>query len=312
MESEKIMIKKIIAVSLSITLACLNLESVYAQGTIVEKEEQKFEENNRLDEAFMYAQDYYKKIANFVFKSQEQFQTNIDDVSDLELGEGYIIYDASKAIQESSYYFPVYENNEVVLVVNVIESNEGWNISVGTDEIEEESDGKFVGAGGITSGNGYAYLNMDNCCVGQGNYNLCWAASIATIYRYRTGNRSLTAKNVADKVGLPYAAANESEIATAFNVYGLSYKERKFIPFSKIKSNINNKYPVMVKGKIAETNKYTKHAVTVVGYNDVGVDDFVKIWDSATEKYKIIKYSENACYSSGSNIFMIQSGFSYK
>lgn len=84
----------------------------------------------------MYAQDYYKKIANFVFKSQEQFQTNIDDVSDLELGEGYIIYDASKAIQESSYYFPVYENNEVVLVVNVIESNEGWNISVGTDEIE--------------------------------------------------------------------------------------------------------------------------------------------------------------------------------
>ena len=68
----------------------------------------------------------------------------------------------------------------------------------------------------------------------------------------------------------------------------------------------------MVKGKIAETNKYTKHAVTVVGYNDVGVDDFVKIWDSATEKYKIIKYSENACYSSGSNIFMIQSGFSYK
>lgn len=53
MESEKIMIKKIIAVSLSITLACLNLESVYAQGTIVEKEEQKFEENNRLDEAFM-------------------------------------------------------------------------------------------------------------------------------------------------------------------------------------------------------------------------------------------------------------------
>ena len=306
-------------------------------------------------------------------------------MSDLELGEGYIIYDASKAIQESSYYFPVYENNEVVLVVNVIESNEGWNISVGTDEIEalkeinykenggivyiadnvvyaengenkavlysntgsviendmscdfeklefeekseivedkqkmvraveieEESDGKFVGAGGITSGNGYAYLNMDNCCVGQGNYNLCWAASIATIYRYRTGNRSLTAKNVADKVGLPYAAANESEIATAFNVYGLSYKERKFIPFSKIKSNINNKYPVMVKGKIAETNKYTKHAVTVVGYNDVGVDDFVKIWDSATEKYKIIKYSENACYSSGSNIFMIQSGFSYK
>lgn len=122
--------------------------------------------------------------------------------------------------------------------MNVIESNEGWNISVGTDEIEEESDGKFVGAGGITSGNGYAYLNMDNCCVRQGNYNLCWAASIATIYRYRTGNRSLTAKNVADKVGLPYAAA--------------------------------------------------------------------------TEKYKIIKYSENACYSSGSNIFMIQSGFSYK
>lgn len=208
MESEKIMIKKIIAVSLSITLTCLNLESVYAQGTIVEKEEQKFEENNRLDEAFMYTQDYYKKIANFVFKSQEQFQTNIDDVSDLELGEGYIIYDASKAIQESSYYFPVYENNEVVLVVNVIESNEGWNISVGTDEIEEESDGKFVGAGGITSGNGYAYLNMDNCCVGQGNYNLCWAASIATIYRYRTGNRSLTAKNVADKVGVAICRSN--------------------------------------------------------------------------------------------------------
>lgn len=74
MESEKIMIKKIIAVSLSITLACLNLESVYAQGTIVEKEEQKIEENNRLDEAFMYAQDYYKKIANLFLKVRNSFK----------------------------------------------------------------------------------------------------------------------------------------------------------------------------------------------------------------------------------------------
>ena len=58
---------------------------------------------------------------------------------------------------------------------------------------------------------------------GQGNYGLCWAASVATICNYLNGS-NITAKNVADEMNIGYEeGAWLYDAQRALNAYGVVY-----------------------------------------------------------------------------------------
>lgn len=99
--------------------------------------------------------------------------------------------------------------------------------------------------------------------VDQGNYGLCWAACVATIVNYKK-NLSLTAINVADRVGIGYDdGANIIEITDALGEYGLTYSYNAGkAPWSNSKAKLQADRPFI----IALTSEIGGHALTVYGF----------------------------------------------
>lgn len=178
--------------------------------------------------------------------------------------------------------------------------------------IQEDNASGTVGyTAGCISGNGYMLLSNENCYVSQGNYNLCWAASIATIYRYRTGNQTMTAKQVADRINVNYVSASDDIIKKGFHSMGLYYYKRNFLNYDRIKQNIQRRFPVMIIGS-NQVTRGNQHAVTVMGYNAMGNRDLVNIWDSASESRKVIEYGDHNDFESLGVNYRISYAFSYK
>lgn len=87
--------------------------------------------------------------------------------------------------------------------------------------------------------------------VTQGNYNLCWAACVATIANYKKG-LSLTAAAVATARGHNYASSSytggsATDVTEALATYGLSYSfTLTRIAWPQIKQNIQNRTPFIM------------------------------------------------------------------
>lgn len=335
------------------------------------------------ENAVLYAENIYRDMLGMVMADQDSFGTEIENENDIILGEAFIIYDELREVQEASYYLPLYDGDEVVLTMNVLQSENGWSASLGTEMVDELNQVEYKANGGVAyytqdeivmenstgsielmketedapSNRGefallpyaekeeivedsddqvelidtdnergaigetgyspsvllndrYAYLYTQDCYVSQGSYNLCWAASIATIYRYRTGNRTKTAINVADDINHDYSSANDTDIEKAFMKEKLLYRRRLFLTYDAIKKNIRGKWPVMLIGRIPTTN--TKHAVTIIGYNESNSTELVQVWDSASENKKILTYGEGNAFKTNNVTYTMIYEFSYK
>lgn len=144
----------------------------------------------------------------------------------------------------------------------------------------------------IIYGNTYTYLDMNGYRVTQNGYNICWAASIATIVRYNLGNVTLTAEQVANRMGenyklASYTGANNVTIQRAINTYGLRYSHKSTsIEWDRVRYNINNRKPIM----LSCYSENGGHMVTVTGYTN---NKYMKIWDSATENSRLIAYGKS-------------------
>ncbi len=151
---------------------------------------------------------------------------------------------------------------------------------------------------------------------GQGDQNLCWAASVATVVNYikeHKGISIITAKNVADLMNISYYAGGDTNAKlTALNRYGVkNYSfHSTMLGWDCIKRNIDNKYPILIDGKAVGTNAIIyNHAVTIYGYTEylAGTKNII-IWDSALNVGKggvvISSYNARSMYfASGSLSF---------
>lgn len=133
---------------------------------------------------------------------------------------------------------------------------------------------------------------------GQYGYGMCWASTVATIVNYLNGT-SITGYNVCDIMNKGYNDGGTIfNSSSAFQKYGFTNYTitSGVLTWAKIQTNINNKKPAYMSTSGTDANGATVgHAVSLVGYREVGVNQFVIIWDSNTNSgsggYKVIYFA---------------------
>lgn len=149
---------------------------------------------------------------------------------------------------------------------------------------------KNFGRGFSTNKGGIVKLNTSGCTVSQGNYGLCWAASVATTVRYLNYSKysSLTAKQVADKMGIGYNdGGTDLEIKNALKKYGQTYKNKTGqLTFLELQNNIAHEYPLIMVCRSSSDG----HAVTCVGYTTYGGIKQVTFWNSGNDQMTTVEY----------------------
>lgn len=135
--------------------------------------------------------------------------------------------------------------------------------------------------------------------VKQGNYNLCWAACVATIVNYKReavkgDDNYVTAKKVAKKMDIGYNdGATIDTTAEALNEYKVgNYKTMGHPNFSNVKKWIDKDNPFV----LALSSGSMGHAVTGYGYSLSQNKQTISIWDPNNNKLSF-KYK-----SSGSTV----------
>ena len=150
---------------------------------------------------------------------------------------------------------------------------------------------------------------------GQGEENLCWAASCATIINYINGTK-ITAKDVADKMGISYSAgATVEKKQSALGKYGIYYSklENSQLTLARIANNIEAKYPIAVSAHRCEGFDTYAHSFTLYGYKK----QYLLLWDSAMNAGSggthITPYdSSGTTLSSGNYVYTWAKTLSYK
>lgn len=148
--------------------------------------------------------------------------------------------------------------------------------------------------------------------VKQGNYPLCWAACVATAKNYIRNTKNTSATDVANKYRKKYPLENITynsgasllQTKKALSLYNLSYtKKEGVVSFSKIKSDITNKKPLIM-GTKAYLDKGLKkyagsHMMTIYGFNS-SVFNMFSVWDPNGNKV-VMTYNSTNCIAYFSN-----------
>lgn len=136
--------------------------------------------------------------------------------------------------------------------------------------------------------------------VGDTQYGLCWAATVASIVRFEKPSTygTLTAQNVADYMEIGYddgGTNSESKEALA-HYLGSSYSptvKSSVLTQSAIKTLIDGTDPAYMQCKRPNgILSYKYHAVALIGYNFTSSSTQIEIMDPAYECYKDCTYSD--------------------
>ena len=146
-----------------------------------------------------------------------------------------------------------------------------------------------------------AYCNVDQKDKSGKSRGLCWAASAATIIRYRTGNRTVTGWQLADELGIDYDSKLDGYPGAAYEAmkrHGAVENQYVVVPrevnsSTEIKHNINNQFPIYVDTKNAIVGSLTPgHVVTLIGYQEQNSVMTIIYWNSDTLKIETTQYAE--------------------
>lgn len=136
--------------------------------------------------------------------------------------------------------------------------------------------------------------------VGDTQYGLCWAATVASIVRFEKSSTygSLTAQNVADymKIGYDDGGTNSEAKEALAHYLGSSYSpavKSSVLTQSAIKTLIDGTDPAYMQCRRPNgILSYKYHAVALFGYNFTSSSVQIEIMDPAYECYKDCTYSD--------------------
>ncbi len=304
-------------------------------------------------EAENYVYNHYKAAIKSVKMYEQYYSITAEELENVQLGTPFVVYELAESEQDEIYYYPILNSEgNVILLLSVMGTMQGWSISVSEEWVEglrkigdissevifyksednvfaEKKGQMFCIAGGrdwninyfqnktykakqqevsdideqfIKTDTNYIEITNENkndtytpsfststnsskiCSLynkkGQGNLGLCWAASVATICNYRRG-KNITAKKVADKMGVDYnKGTNVSVAQQALKNFGVSYQNLNFsavnrMTWTELKNNIKKKCPVYVSAKSSRSG----HAVAAYGYTIAAGIKYVVFWN---------------------------------
>ena len=135
--------------------------------------------------------------------------------------------------------------------------------------------------------------------VGDTQYGLCWAATVASIVRFEKPSTygSLTAQNVADymKIGYDDGGTNSESREALAHYLGSSYSptvKNSVLTQSAIKTLIDGTDPAYMQCRRPNGFlSYKYHAVALIGYDFTSSSTQIEIMDPAYECYKDCTYS---------------------
>lgn len=155
--------------------------------------------------------------------------------------------------------------------------------------------------------NGYE-CDMTNCFVKQYNYQICWAASMATMIRYlRPENGYIVAGDVAYAVGDALGidtSTNEGKVAclvprsnddvqlglVLYEIY-YSIVNRK-LTYEELKNEIKNGSPIyMFAGYYDEEHKWHGHGTVIYGYYTYGSMRYIEMWNPGSAEKQAFQYN---------------------
>ena len=158
---------------------------------------------------FVLSSDTTIYEAVFALEPDQYILYVTDGVYYAESDDAVIILGTTGFVVSGNAVFPDLTFDEKVTEINTSGNYSMEPVSSVVNEWFAVSTG--VSARAVVPGLQEEICNITNF-VNQGNYGLCWAACVATIVNYKK-NLSLTAKNVADRVGIGYnEGANIIEI----------------------------------------------------------------------------------------------------
>ena len=226
------------------------------------------------DELSDYLDDNDDTVALF---SYEQDIFGIDSSSNVE-----VVFDSPdnnesrQPSMDNILYADVVTSSNVLSVETLYESTTDIDIS------------------GIEPTRSYNYL-IYYPIVYQGNYGICWAATVAAMVIYEVSYiNNLTATQVCDAIGHGYNGGTKDDIIEALEYYLPSIYLPMYYPYVMsqydIKTIINNDDPAcMLCHDINNSNN--RHAVSLCGYSEWDGGFQIRIMDSAYQCFKFSTYS---------------------
>ena len=143
--------------------------------------------------------------------------------------------------------------------------------------------------GSVTNITGGKECIMTDCFVRQYNYDICWAACVATTLRYFKSEYMNTKINAID-VAKEWAdynddtnwnkGASDNDVYEVYALYGIYYTmvDRE-LKYSEIKNEIDNGYPIYMHSSVYYDNKLHGHATLLYGYYTKEQYKYYKIWN---------------------------------
>lgn len=146
--------------------------------------------------------------------------------------------------------------------------------------------------------------DMTNCFVQQYDKDICWAASVATIIRYKVPiYQTLNAFDVAYALGECYGIDTSTkwgkeqclkgmkidDIQVALALYGVYYTySNSVLNFEEVKKEIQNSEP-MIMGAISRDGEYVYgHSTVIYGYISSGDTNLLKIWNPGNAMAQLV------------------------
>lgn len=241
------------------------------------------------DELSDYLKSNDKAVALF---SYNQNIMGIDTSSNVEM-----IFD-SHQVEYSANAFPtdfsyievanddnVLSNSTIYDLATTVDTTSLINTTINTDSIQATQSYNFL---------------INYPIVYQGNYGICWAATVAAMVIYEVDSiTNLTATGVCDAMGHSYTGGSVSDIINALNYYLPSTYVPTYYSYAmtknQVKTIIDNDDPAcMLSHDINNTNN--GHATSLCGYSESGSTFQIRIMDSAYQCFKFSTYSSTNGY----------------
>lgn len=256
-----------------------------------------------------YAEDYFCTITAEYTEELNNMHYNHEDIL-FQTANGIYAINRNNVITVLSgdNIEEEYENIEYEQIYSKVmfakPMNNSSNSNILRYKMQKSSRSNSLSSDGVVNRLEYgAICNMNHCFVKQYNYDLCWAASAATIIRYRTNNATVNAFDIAllcnkpyrDDKGIEHYTGTMDDVQFALCYYGVYYSvfERK-LSMAEIRREIIHGNPIYMMAYVKDNwgNVYG-HGTVLYGYSEIFNMGLLYMWNPRTEQGELVFYPKS-------------------